>query len=224
MPVLNQIRGVLVVALAMAGGFTVSSCSVVDFATEQGSGTIVSETRDVSGFDRIEVIGSGQVAIAVTGTDSLQVEADDNILPLLTTEVRNGKLELSSESSISPSQAIQYTITVESLTGVAVTGSGDVLAVGVDSDRFAVDISGSGSVSPAGATDALSVAISGSGRYRGVDLVAASASVDISGSGGAIINATDELDVDISGSGTVEYTGDPIVTQSISGSGAVVGR
>jgi len=87
----------------------VGACSIVG---ERGSGTMATETRDVSGFDEIDLGGSGRVLIAVTGTESLTIEAEDNILPLLTTEVRNGRLELGAKQSISPTREIVYTITV----------------------------------------------------------------------------------------------------------------
>jgi hypothetical protein len=180
---------------------------------------VITETRDVTGFDEVALFGSGDVVIEVTGTESLTVEADDNLLPLLETTVRNGRLELSTKASVAPTRGIKYTITVVTLEGVSVSGSGNVVAAGVDSPEFSVDISGSGKVSPAGAADELSVVIAGSGRYGGEDLVADNATVEVSGSGAAVVNATDRLDVDISGSGHVEYIGNPSVTESISGSG-----
>jgi hypothetical protein len=115
-------------------------------------------------------------------------------------------------------------VTVVILEGVSVSGSGNVVAEGVDSPELSVDISGSGRVSPAGATDELSVATSGSGQYCGDYLVVAAATVEVSGSGTAVVNAADTLDFDISGSGRVEYIGSPTVTESISGSGDISRR
>lgn len=85
----------LVVAVLAAG------CTI-------GSGSMITETRNVSGFDEIVLLGSGDVIVTMTGTESLEIEAEDNIMPLLTTEVRNGRLELGPKSSISPThQAAQ---------------------------------------------------------------------------------------------------------------------
>jgi hypothetical protein len=123
----------------------VGACSVLG---ERGSGTMTSEARDVSGFDAIDLSGSGTVRISVTGSESVTVEAEDNILPLLTTEVRGGTLVLGAKQSISPTREIVYTITAVSLTAVTVSGSGSVTATDVDAGTFEVDISGSGTVAP----------------------------------------------------------------------------
>jgi hypothetical protein len=199
----------------------VGACSIVG---ERGSGVMATETRDVSGFDEVDLSGSGRVSVAVTGVESLTVEAEDNILPLLTTEVTNGRLELGAKQSISPTREIVYTITVVSLEAVAVSGSGSIMATDIDSHAFGVDISGSGTVMPAGVSESLDLSISGSGVFEGEALVSASGTVSVSGSGQAVVNVTDNLDVKVSGSGNVQYFGDPGVSVSISGSGDVSKR
>lgn len=197
---------------------TLGGCGIIG---ERGSGTMATETRQVSGFHEIDLSGSGHVLVSVTGTESLTVEAEDNILPLLTSEVRNGRLVLGARRSISPTREIVYTITVVSLEGVSVSGSGIVTATGIDVSGFDVEISGSGTVVPEGVADQIDLSISGSGRFDGDELVSSSGHVSISGSGRAVVKVTDVLDVEVSGSGRVEYLGDPAVTSSISGSGSV---
>jgi hypothetical protein len=190
----------------------------------RGSGSVITESRDVSGFSEIALAGSGKVRVDVDGTESLIIEAEDNIMPLLTSEVNGGRLELGASSSISPTTDIIYTVGAIALEGVAVSGSGQVTAAGVAADSFDVEISGSGRVEVTGTSDTLVVAISGSGRYLGEDLEASVGTVRVSGSGEAVVNVTDELDVDVSGSGDVQYIGEPAITESISGSGDITGR
>ncbi len=191
---------------------------------ERGSGTMATETRDVSGFTEVDLSGSGKALISVTGTESLTVEAEDNILPLLTTEVRNGRLVLGVKQGISPTRGIVYTITVVSLESVELSGSGLVSATGVDAGDFDVEISGSGTVVAEGAAGSLDLSISGSGSFDGEDLVSALGNVSLSGSGSAVVNVKDDLDVRVSGSGSVRYLGEPSVSVSIFGSGDVSKR
>ena len=200
------------------------SLAVGACAGERGSGIMATESREVSGFDQVDLSVSGTVLIAVTGTESLTIEAEDNILPLLTTEVRNGRLELGAKQNISPTREIVYTITVVSLEAVAVSGSGSVTATGIDASGFDVKISGSGTVIPDGVSESLDLSISGSGAFEGEALESATATVSVSGSGNAVVNVTDDLDVKVSGSGNVEYFGDPEVSVSRSGSGDVSKR
>jgi hypothetical protein len=199
----------------------VGACSIVG---ERGSGTMATETRDVGGFDEIDLSGTGRVLVAVTGTESLTVEAENNILSLLTTEVRNGTLVLGTKQNISPTREIVYTITVVSLEAVTVSGSGSVTATNIDADAFNVHISGSGTVMPEGVSESLDLSISGSGVFEGEALLSATGTVSVSGSGDAVVYVTDDLDVKVSGSGNVEYFGDPEVSVSISGSGNVSKR
>jgi hypothetical protein len=210
-------------ATALFVVLAVSACNFNVFG-ERGSGNVITETRTVSGFDEIVLSGSGEVVVDINGTESLTIEAEDNIMPLLTTEVHDGRLELSTKSGISPTVTVIYTVSAAELDGVSVDGSGDITVTGIDADSFDADISGSGQIEATGTTDALDVEISGSGRYTGADLVASVATVSVSGSGHALVNATETLDAEVSGSGTVEYIGDPNVSSSLSGSGDISQR
>jgi hypothetical protein len=190
----------------------------------QGSGNLVTESREVSGFNEIVLLGSGDVIVVVTGTESLVIEAEDNIMPFLTSEVRSGRLELGSDSSLSPTRGITYTINADVLIGLTINGSGDVNASGIDTASFEAIINGSGDIEPTGTTGELAVGINGSGSFSGADLTASTGSVDVSGSGSVVVSVSDDLDVSIGGSGDVEYIGDPTLTQDIGGSGNISQR
>ncbi len=216
-------RLVVLVGTSLCIGSMVSACGL-DVFSERGSGNVISESRVVNGFNEITLSGSGDVVVDVNGTESLTIEAEDNIMPLLTSEVRNGRLELGTRSSISPTVPIIYTVSATNLNGLSISGSGDINATGIDAGSFDAEISGSGQIEVAGATETLAVDISGSGLYVGQNLVAADATVSVSGSGRAVINATDRLDADVSGSGSVEYIGDPSLNSSVTGSGDISRR
>jgi hypothetical protein len=191
----------------------------------QGSGDVISESREVTGFDEVELVGSGRVDIAVTGTESLTIEAEDNIMPLIESDVRNGSLILDYRSAVSPSVDVVFTITAAELSGIDLSGSGVVDATGVDGTDFFVEISGSGDVRAEGTlTGFLSISISGSGEFDGVSLTAPDGEVDVSGSGNAVVDVTETLDISISGSGDVEYIGSPDLDVDTSGSGNVTQR
>ncbi len=191
-----------------------------------GSGTVITESRQVDSFDRLVVEGSGQVFVEIGPAPSLEVQAEDNVIPVLTTEINNGRLILSIEpdTSLRDIEPIVYRITAPDLVGIDIAGSGDVMADGIETTEFEVSIAGSGDVEPVGVAEHLSLSTAGSGTYRGIGLVAQSAKVDIAGSGSAMVNATVTLEISVAGSGSVEYVGNPTVTQSIAGSGRVLQR
>jgi Putative auto-transporter adhesin, head GIN domain len=187
----------------------------------RGSGTLTSEERSVSGFDAVALDGSGSLIIDVGGAESLTIEAEDNILPLLTSNVTGSTLKLSSSKPISPTKPITYTLGASAMEGVSISGSGDVVAPNLACGTFEAELSGSGTFDVGGTCDGLDLSIAGDGDFDGEDLAVATASVSIDGSGDAIVKASDELNVTINGSGDVEYLGDPTTEIDISGSGDV---
>ena len=229
-------------ALVLVLGLT-SSCVP---ATIEGSGSITTEARDVAGVRAVSIRGIGDLVIRQTGSESLTVTADDNILEYIRTEVRNGVLTIDVDARtpglmLRPSAEPVYELEVIGITGIAISGSGsasadtlegDLLSLAVsgsgdirlgalDVGELTVAISGSGDIVLAGEVPSQSVAVSGSGRYRAGKLMSSSARVSVSGSGDITIWATDDLDVGVSGSGSVGYYGDPSVTRRVSGTGRV---
>jgi hypothetical protein len=199
----------------------VSACSSITGSEVTGAGALRTESRDVRGFSTIELTGSGDVVIEQTGTESLSIEAEDNLLPDLTSDVSSGTLRLGTREGVnlSPTLAITYRITVDDLAGVQLSGSGSMTAAGITTPAISSDISGSGDVTIDGRAETQSVTISGSGNYSAGDLVTRNSTAEVSGSGNVTVNALDVLKASISGSGNITYTGNPQVSQDISGSG-----
>ena len=195
------------------------ACSVTT-----GSGNMVSESRNVSGFTKIDLSGAGEVTIDQNGTEALTIEAEDNVMPKLTSEVVDGTLRLGEKSSltINLTKSVKYQVSVKDLSGLMISGSGAVTAAKITGPSLAVDINGSGKVTVGGTVENQNVEISGSGDYQAKDLQTKITTVKISGSGAASVAVSDSLDIDMSGSGTLTYYGNPPqVNQQISGSGSV---
>lgn len=193
----------------------------------RGSGKIVSDTREVAEFTKIRVAGSSDAFIKVGGKREVRVEADDNIVENVTTEVRDNELVIGmTRGSWSPSKMNIY-ITVPALKGVAVSGSGSIeVESGVQAEALKTVISGSGNIRFKGGKAAQhDVHISGSGSVDADRLEAESVSVQISGSGNSEVFAAKSLTASISGSGDVRYKGSPAnVSKTIRGSGSVSAR
>ena len=206
-------------AVSLVALLVLSACSVVG-----GSGQVVTETRQVSGFTAIDLAGFGEVSVEQGDSEALTIEADDNVLPNLTSEVSDSTLKLGTKPGVTvrTKNPIRYRVTVKDLTGVDVSGSGSVKAQGMTLQSLGVDISGSGTLNLSGSAVEQHILVSGSGRYEAADLLSEKAGVEISGSGDVAVAVSRELKIDISGSGTVTYSGNPSVQQDISGSGKVI--
>lgn len=207
-------------ALALlAVGSVVTACSAT-----AGSGQLATQSRQVSGFTSVELTGVGELSIDQTGTESLTVSAEDNLLPLLTSRVEGDTLILGKKPNtrIVTSKPITYTLTMKDITGLAVSGSGTINAPKLTTAALSIEISGSGVITTAGNADDQSLEISGSGRYLADGLTSKTTTAEISGSGTANVVASNALDVKISGSGTLTYSGNPQVSQTVSGSGKLI--
>jgi hypothetical protein len=206
-----------IVMIATAAMLT--ACSVTT-----GSGNVVSESRTVSGFTKIDLSGAGDVIIEQNGTEALTIEAEDNLIPKLTSEVVNGTLRLGEKSNLTIhlTKPVTYRVSMKDVSGLMISGSGTVTASTITAPSLAVDLSGSGKITVGGTVDQQDLVISGSGEYQAKDLQTKNASVEISGSGNATVTVNDKLDAQISGSGQLTYYGNPPqVTQEVSGSGRV---
>src|SRR5919202_958624 len=217
-----------------------------DLTAILGSGNVVSESRNVSGFTKVALESIGDLAIQQTGSESLTIEAEDNIIPKLKTEVKDNRLTISIEpnTSIQATKPISYKLSVKDLNALELSGSGSIDAENINTNNLAVtnrgsgdvaandvDIKdlkiaqrGSGEVKMSGKADTQDVNISGSGSYQAENLQSKEAKIVANGSGEATINTSDKLDVRINGSGSVEYSGNPNITQRIRGSGDLVRR
>lgn len=209
----------LVIALGLLG--VPGACNIVGSGV-QGSGVAASEVRQVAEFAQVQLSGSFEVEVEVGPTASVRVEADDNIVPLITTAVVGSTLKISARHGFSTDLPVKVQISAPRLLGVDHSGSGSVHVRGIASERFVAKLQGSGSIRLSGRADALVATIDGSGALAAADLVTASATVDLAGSGAAEVHAREQLVVTIAGTGSVRYAGGPAsITRNIHGSGSI---
>jgi hypothetical protein len=225
--------------------FMTTSCIiVVNGKSAQGSGNIITEEREVSAFNKIHLKGSGKVFLTPGEKQTLIIKTDDNIMPLIETDVSGKKLTISHGRHHLRPTVFEVFITVKNLKGVAISGSGDISGKGrfvtdtfyaeisgsgdvdleLETGRLETKISGSGSIRLAGKAEDYTVSISGSGEINAFDVQAKNISVKISGSGDCRVHAAESLDAKISGSGDVYYKGRPRINTKISGSGSLISR
>ncbi len=210
----------------------------------RGSGNLVTETRPVEDFTKVEFAALGNLQIEFGSRPALTIEAEDNLLSLYITEVRGDTLliDLEDGTTIIPTETVMIKLTVVALEELSVSGAGDVDLAATESDRFGLYISGAGNVDMAGLVaerldvgisgagdmridngqvEDQDVSISGAGNYQARDLKSDRVDIQLSGLGSATVWATEVLDVAISGAGSVRYVGEPDISTSISGVGSV---
>src|SRR6266403_6023012 len=103
----------IVVFLLVACSLVLSGCKFNRGIA--GSGVRKTEKRDLKSFNAIDTTGAYEIDVTCQKPASFEIEADDNILPLIKTEVRDGILFVTSEQRISPSRAVRLRINLEEL-------------------------------------------------------------------------------------------------------------
>ncbi len=209
------------------------------------------EDRHLTGFNAVEVGSPYDVTITQGATESVKVEAPEDVMPHITTEVVDGVLKIYDkrhnfhwDDLFWHHKKILVYVVIKDVNSIVVSGSGDVkFRDGLHADKMNLhvsgsgdvdgelevknletSISGSGDVKLSGHAETSAVRVSGSGDYSARGLLTTDTDVHVSGSGDAKIYASNKIDASVSGSGDVSYGGHPkSVSKSKSGSGDIGG-
>jgi hypothetical protein len=230
------------VMLGMAAAIAAAGCSK---AHSEGAGAAGERNYPVANFDRIELAGPYDAVVRIGGAPSVHAKGDERMLERLVVEVKDGRLQIHPRQSHrigwpSSRGKVALAITVPSLRGADIAGSGDIRIDRVVGDGFEGGIAGSGdlrverievgtlklSIAGSGGVHALSgratqarYEIAGSGAIDAKGVQTETAAVSIAGSGGVNAHAAKTAAISIMGSGDANVTGGAKCTVSKAGSG-----
>lgn len=209
-----------------------------------GSGNIITERRDVGHFSGISSSGSIDIEVVNGPSETVEVEADDNALKYIITEVKGGNLDVHYKSNMSFMNIhTKVIVTAPGFDLLSVKGSGNISSTGrllqeekieirlngsgdinayVDAPEIIASLKGSGSISLRGRTRNFEASLDGSGDIKAKDLKSESTNIEANGSGSAYVFASVFLKARKNGSGDIRYSGHPGKTELNSkGSGAL---
>jgi hypothetical protein len=233
-------RGAILIPVLMLG-----ACSMGEASESEGQAG--SRNFQVGAFDKISLLGSPNVIVTVGGAPSVRAEGDTRLLEKLEVKVENGTLQVGYKKGNwslgwrKDHGPVTVHVSVPSLTGAEVAGSGDMKIDKVEGGDFAGEIAGSGEielaslrarnasfaiagsggVTASGTAETADFSIAGSGDVRAAGLQVKRAKVSIAGSGNVETKATESANVDIMGSGDVVVTGGARCSVNKMGSGDV---
>ena len=187
----------------------------------RGSGKRVMQKREVGDFKSISTNGAFDIRVDCQKPLSLEIEGDDNIVSLVSSEVTGGVLHLKSLRNYSTSDPVIFRISVPSLEAFSVNGAGKIDISGLNNEKFEIDSNGAPSIRVAGITKLIDIDSNGAARIDTQKLQAARAVVESKGVSKIDLDVKDRLDVTISGPSTVTYEGDPVVNKSVQGPGKI---
>jgi hypothetical protein len=186
-----------------------------------GSGKLLKQTRTVAPFTSISTEGAFDIEVVCQKPQEVQISGDDNILPLVSTEVSNNVLHVRNLQNYSTSQPLALRISIPDLTGISSSGAGNFEVSGLKNDKFEIDVSGAPTIIADGETRSLKIDASGAGKIDTHKLRAARVKVDSKGVSGIEVYAGEQLDATVSGPSYVIYRGNPVVNKTVNGPGSV---
>ncbi len=233
----------VVIGIVVAAGLS-AGCGQ---ARSESGGPATQRSYQVGGFDRIEVAGPYEVDVRTGSAASVSASGGTRDIERMVVEVEGGILKIHPKKRRGMSfgggnhDTVRLTVTVPSLAGADIAGSGAVKVDKVSGERFKGEVAGSGELRLAEvAVRQLTIGIAGSGEFTGAgraataeyeiagsgdidaaNLIAERADVSIAGSGRVAAHATATAAVDIAGSGDVTIRGGAKCTVSKAGSGNV---
>ena len=189
-----------------------------------GSGNRQRQKREIAAFTSISTEGAYEVEVKSQQGLSLEIEADDNILPLITTEVSNGVLRIKATRGYSINNNVVVKIGAPNIDGIHSSGAGTIEITGLKNDKFEIDSNGAPSIKVSGETGTLDIESNGAGKVDAHKLRASKATVEANGVAKIEVFASDELNVTVSGPASVIYSGDPKLNKKVNGPGSVERR
>jgi hypothetical protein len=187
----------------------------------RGSGVAKTEQRTLAPFDRVDVAGSFDVTLVDGPGYKITVEADNDLLDAISSDVIDNELRISSLRSFVSRTSMKATIESPPLRALSVSGNAKATAGALTGPSFAFTGSGSSTAKLGGSIDSLKISLAGAGRVDALDLTAESVEVEVLGSGTAEVHAVKSLSFMVIGSGTLRYRGTPKVSRNAIGRGRV---
>jgi hypothetical protein len=187
-----------------------------------GDGQPISEQRPIGPVNAIHSEGAFALTIINGSAPKLSIKADKNLLPIIKTEVTNGRLDIYSDRSYSVDGRIKVTVSSPGITEISASGSNHIDASGFAGGPLSVTLDGSNTASLSGKATALTSVLSGANHLAARGLTAEESKVTLSGSGNAAVDARQTIAAQISGAGSITVYGNPKArSTAVNGAGSI---
>lgn len=205
-----------------------------------GSGKLATRQLGLSNVRKISIAGVGKLSITQGQEENLLIEADDNILPHILSEVKNGELVLKPDKNLdfTPVIPLIFSVKIKDISKITASGSTEIeinslkttnlnvnlkgstkMGAKITLNTLSIDASGSSQVTLNGVADSQIFVLKGSSKIDGSNLIGKQANLNASGSAHVKLNVTEKISGSASGSVTVHYKNNP--TNELKASGSV---
>jgi hypothetical protein len=206
-----------------------SGCGSIGLRAIQGSGQPADEKRDLDFFDAVEIGSALYVEVRIDESHAVEIEGDDNLLPVIVTEVRDSTLhvELPPRTTVRPVNELRVSVTAPAIRAVEASGASTVGVAELDSDdltftasgaskmqvvkasadEIILNVSGASQLSVTGQATKVTTEVSGASRLDARELVADEVNVAASGASTASVHGSESVTGEASGASKVQHVG-----------------
>jgi hypothetical protein len=212
-----------------------SACNFNMSFGENGNGNVVTQERDVSeDFDQVKGSAGLDVYLTQGEENKIVVEADENLLQYIETDVENGKLHITTSENIGRSEAKKVHVTYKELNTIEASSGADVVGKSVVKSKnlslksssgadltlevFSKDItakSSSGSnMTLSGKASSLKADASSGSELNAKKLLVLNCNAEASSGAEVTVNVKERLETHSSSGGDINYYGNPVSVNS----------
>jgi hypothetical protein len=242
----NQMRTLAKFAAVAVLSLTMTSCFIDGLSGVKGNKKVVTEDRKISNDFEVIKVQQGIHLYLTQGTESeLRVEADENIIDLLMTEVNNGVLKLYFEKNVYRAKARNVYLTADQFNKIKTSSgahvrsentlalntlhidssSGSSVKVHVTANEISSSSSSGADIDVFGKSDTFSATASSGSSIDADELEAVDVTARVSSGANIDVNASGTLNARASSGGDIDYSGNPKnIDKSASSGGSVRSR
>jgi hypothetical protein len=225
--------------------FTTTSCFVEGFTGIRGNRNVVSEDRSIhEDFNAIKVQQGINLYLSQGNSTKINVEADENIIDLLITEVKNNELKVYFEKNVYKAKARNVYLTTNEISSIRTSSgayvqsentlqvnslvldssSGSSIKVYVNADEIESSTSSGADIDIFGKTKFISAKASSGSSIDADELESVDAYAKASSGANIDINVSGKLTAKASSGGDIDYEGNPSdINKDTSSGGSVSG-
>jgi len=225
--------------------FTTTSCFVDGMTGIRGSRVVVSEDRSInSDFESIKVQQGINLYLTQGNSTELSVEADDNIMDLLMTEVNNNELKIYFEKNVYKAKARNVYLTTNDISKIRASSgamvksentltantldldasSGSSMKIYVNADEVISECSSGADIDVFGKTESFSARASSGSSIDADELESQNAIAKASSGANIDLHVSEKLTAKASSGGDIDFSGNPKEVNKNTSSGGSVSK
>lgn len=220
----------ILITIYLALLFTTTSCNFDYIIGVKGNRNVISEDRLISAdFEIINVKQGINLYLTQGNQTDINVEADENIMDLLITEVKNNELNIYFEKNVNQAKARNVYLTAKSISkintssGASVksentiqatslnleSSSGSSIKIRANADEIKSESSSGSTISIFGKSETFSANASSGSSINANELKTVDAIAKVSSGANIDVNVTGKLTAKASSGGSIDYEGNP---------------